>query len=133
MQYIVRTGQITSANSYTALTDSGEGNSGQSQKAPVGSNAIKQIIGAFASSIAAVASAGVNAVLRLSGDGLQREQTLPLAALDNGATDTAKALTAAAVIPTDIPVNAGGEIQVEISLTGADPGTVECAVALGYA
>lgn len=132
-QYILREGQIATADAWTNLTGDGAGGTSSDITVPQGTRAIKQII--------AVCTGGTTAGattygLKLLGNGLvgtsSHEFCLTSSVLGAG-TLTDCNLIRPIVMDVDIPVQGGNQITVQAVPSGADQGTPECAVTLVFA
>jgi len=134
--YITRHDAMTQAvGSMVALGTDAEGAAATAPLVPGGASKIAQLIVSLTNSIQDVADAGVNVILRVSGNGvLGGTHDIAVGGIKNTTTSTGGAkFNAPNVINCDIGVIPGNTVNLSASMLGVDVGTPELTVTLVFA
>ena len=109
-----------------------EGNVAGGVLLPKGVSKITDILITIGASIVAVASSGVNLMIRLTGDGLQDGQMdIPVGSLREDTTSTSGAkIVPVYDLPVDINIEGGNTVNIGAALGGVDPGSPEIGIGL---
>ena len=125
---VSRFGEVTAADTPTALTLDANGATVNSQQPPPNTTMITGIIATGATD---AASNGANVVcVSLSGTGVIDTQDIIVGANCVDGTPAAAAFTAASDLKVQIPTVAGGNILVEMSMQGDDTGDIRAGCTL---
>ncbi len=132
-EYITRHGTLTAAVDLTNAVNIETSGAGTSNpQVPVGVSAIKRILAQIGASVVAIASGGVNIVLRLGGSAVDGAPIdIVVGGIREDTTSTGGAhITPPNVIDVDIPIIAGNALQLEAFQKGIDAGSPSLTVTL---
>lgn len=134
-QYVTREGQITAADTSTALTSQGSNSSPGGIQVPAGVSQIVQVIAAFQMN-PATTTAEECCFIRLGGNGITAgEQDIVLGATESVLTTSGAAASFMnpLIIPAAIPVLVNGTVTINAEMGGTASPTGNVCVTLVFA